>query len=440
MFELSDVLQGTNGRLVGGAASATFERVAIDSRHVTTGDLFAAFRGERQDGHRFVRQALDRGAGGALVDRLPTGQALRDLAHYWRKKHHLTAIGITGSVGKTSTKELIGDILAQRFSVLRTPANLNTEIGVPLALMQLDATHEVAALEMAMTDIGDIRALARLAEPQIGVVTNVQPSHLERLGTIERIAEAKSELVQELPATGVALLNADDERVRAMASATTARVVTYGLSNDADIVASEVESRGLQGFTFLVRYQDQQLAAEAALPGAHFGHAALAAIAVAKELGFTLREAVGALKGVERGGRVQVVDGVHGATILDDCYNANPASMLAALELLKQTEGRHVAVLGDMLELGSFEVEGHRLVGKSAAKVADWMITVGERARLIADEARGSGLDGKIESLDSTADAVERLRAGLRRGDFVLVKGSHSMHLEEVVNAIRAVA
>ena len=215
MFELNDVLEGTHGRLVAGNPAATLNRVAIDSRQVEPGDLFAAFRGERQDGHAYVLQALERGACAALVDRLPggepwttsdwrgspivlcsdTGQALRELAHYWRMKHAVTVIGVTGSVGKTSTKELIADVLAQRFSVLRTPANLNTEIGVPLALMQLDS-HRTAVVEMAMTDIGDVRALARLAEPSIGVVTNVQPSHLERLGTIERIAEAKSELVQ----------------------------------------------------------------------------------------------------------------------------------------------------------------------------------------------------------------------------------------------------
>lgn len=461
MFDLVDVLMGTRGRLVAGRDAAMFSGVAIDSRLTPAGELFVAFKGEKVDGHKFVADALDRGAAGALVDHLPdsepwassdwsgppvvlcedTRKGLPDLAHHWRKKHELTVIGVTGSVGKTSTKELIADVLAQRFTALRTPANLNTDIGVPLALMQLGDEHQVAVLEMAMNDVGDIRRLARLAEPNIGIVTNVQPSHLERLGTIDRIAEAKSELVEELPRDGAAVLNIDDERVRAMAQRTNARVVTYGLSPDADVSGRDVRSRGLGGIDFTAQYDGRQLPARAALPGAHFVHAALAAIAVAIQLGFTFAEAVEAVERVQRGGRVVVAPGLSGSTILDDCYNANPASMLAALDLLEQMDGRRVAVLADMLELGSFEVEGHRQVGQRAASVVDWLLTVGERARIIADEARASGLgDTSIESFDRNSAAVERLRRGLRRGDFVLVKGSHGMQLDEVVDAIRAAA
>ena len=461
MFDLGDVLVGTRGRQVAGREAATFRGVAIDSRSARPHDLFAAFRGEKADGHRFVLDALERGAAGALVDRLPddvpwsssswtgapivlsanTGEALLDLAHHWRRTRDVTVVGVTGSVGKTSTKELVADMLAQRFAVLRTPTNLNTDIGVPLALMQLDEQHRVAVLEMAMTDIGDIRRLARLSEPRIGVVTNVQPSHLERLGTIERIAEAKSELVQELPADGLAVLNADDDRVRAMAQQSHARVVTYGLSDTADVVGRDIRSHGLLGIDFVVGCEGQELGAHAALPGAHFVHAALAAIAVALQMGFSLEDAVAALGRVERGGRVVVAEGVHGSTILDDCYNANPASMLAALDLLREMEGRRVAVLADMLELGSFEVEGHRMVGERAAAIVDWLITVGQRAQIIASEARGAGLDAKsIESFDNNAAAVERLQRGLQRGDFVLVKGSHGMRLDEVVSAIRTAA
>jgi UDP-N-acetylmuramoyl-tripeptide--D-alanyl-D-alanine ligase len=461
MFDLADVLEATKGRLVAGRRSATFRAVAIDSRQVAPGDLFAAFRGERQDGHSFVAQAVERGATGAIVDRLPeselwarsewngapivlcedTGQALQDLAHRWRQKHEVTVIGVTGSVGKTSTKELIANMLAQRFSVLRTPANLNTEIGIPLALMQLEPAHDVAVLEMGMNDVGDIRRLARLAEPRMGVVTNVQPSHLERLGTIERIAEAKSELVQELPSDGVAVLNADDQRVRSMAEQAASRVVAYGLSPNADVSGRDVRSLGLEGIEFTAVYADQELTARAALPGAHFVHAALAAIAVALELGFTFADAVGALAAVERGGRIVVAEGLSGSTILDDSYNANPASMLAALDLLQQMRGRRIAVLADMLELGSFEVEGHRMVGQRAAAVANRLITIGERARTIADEAWRAGLSAhSIESVENNSAAVNLLGRELARGDFVLIKGSHAMHLDEVVNAIRATA
>jgi UDP-N-acetylmuramoyl-tripeptide--D-alanyl-D-alanine ligase len=461
MFDLNDVLTGTRGQLVAGRQSAGFEGIAIDSRAVSPGDLFVAFRGHQQDGHEFVLQALDRGANGALVDHLPdgapwasaawtggpivccdaTGPGLQDLAHYWRTRHDITVIGVTGSVGKTSTKELIADVLSQRYSVLRTPANLNTDIGVPLSLMQLDHHYRVAVLEMAMNDVGDIRRLARIAEPELGIVTNVQPSHLERLGTIERIAEAKSELVQELPANGVAVLNADDPRVLAMSEATRARVVSYGTSQTADVAGSDVQSRGLAGIDFKVRYRDRQLSAHAALPGAHFVHAALAAIAIAMQMGFSFDDAVASLDRVERGGRVVVTHGLNGSTILDDCYNANPASMLAALDLLHELDGRRVAVLADMLELGSFEAEGHRLVGQRAAAVVDWLVAIGDRAKIIADEARSAGLAAhSVETFHDNAAAIERLQHELRRGDVVLVKGSHGMQLDEVVNAIRTVA
>ncbi len=461
MFDLVDVLMGTQGRLVAGRDAATFSGVAIDSRVASAGELFVAFKGEKLDGHRFVADALSRGAAGGLVDHLPDGEpwassdwsgppivlcddtkdGLPDLAHHWRTKHELTVIGVTGSVGKTSTKELIADVLAQRLTTLRTPANLNTDIGVPLALMQLGDEHQVAVLEMAMNDVGDIRRLARLAAPSIGVVTNVQPSHLERLGTMQRIANAKSELVAELPRDGAAILNFDDARVLAMAHRTNARVVTFGLSPDADVSGRDLRSKGLGGIDFTVQHDGRQLPVHAALPGAHFAHAVVAAIAVAIQLGFTFEEAVEAVGRVERGGRVVVAEGLDGSTILDDCYNANPASMLAALDLLAQMQGRRVAVLADMLELGSFEVEGHRQVGQRAASVVDWLLTVGERARIIADEARANGLrPTSIESFDHNAAAVERLREGLRHGDFVLVKGSHGMQLDQVVNAIRAAA
>jgi UDP-N-acetylmuramoyl-tripeptide--D-alanyl-D-alanine ligase len=236
MFTLTDVLVATGGQRIAGGDQATFASVANDSRSVSSGDLFVAFRGQTHDGHQYVAQALRAGAAGALVEYVPPGletsagsagppivlcrstyDALEDLARYWRRRHGTPIVGVTGSVGKTTTKELIAGVLSARFSVLRSQANYNTEIGLPMTLMQLDAHHGVGVLEMGMYQIGDIRRLARIAEPQVGIVTVVHPNHLERLGTIERIALAKRELIEELPASGLALLNADDERVRAMA-------------------------------------------------------------------------------------------------------------------------------------------------------------------------------------------------------------------------------
>jgi UDP-N-acetylmuramoyl-tripeptide--D-alanyl-D-alanine ligase len=459
LFTLAHVLAGTNGRLVGGSPAAAFSSVCIDSRTVTPGALFVACRGAQQDGHTFVGEALERGAAGALVSRLPNGEpwcvpalaggavvlvpdtltALQDLARWWRRQHAVPVIGVTGSVGKTTTKEVIAQVLSQDRAVLGSRGNLNTEYGLPMCLMELGAEHATVVLEMGMHALGDIRCLADVAEPNIGVVTNVQPVHLERLGTIERIADAKAELVEALPATGLAVLNADDARVAAMAARTPAHAFTYGFASTADIWADDVNASGLSGVAFTAHCDGERVRAKTNLLGAHSVYAALAAVAVATHLGVAFAEAVSRLERVEQGVRQVVVPGISGSTIVDDSYNASPSSVLAALDLLERTPGRRVAVLGDMLELGSYETEGHRLVGRRAAEVADWLLTVGPRAREIAATARAQGMSPEtIETFDRDEDAAGRLTAGLQPGDVVLVKGSRSMHLDRVVDAIRS--
>lgn len=459
MFHLADVLEGTGGRLVTGNTEARFTGVCIDSRVTTPGALFVACPGERVDGHAFVTEALQRGAAGALVSRVSTGEpwslhswdggavvlvrdtraALRALARYWRSRHSTSVIGVTGSVGKTTTKEVIASVLAQDRPVLRSRANLNTELGLPMCLMELDFSHRAAVLEMGMHALGEIRRLTEVADPEVGVVTNVQPVHLERLGTIERIAEAKAELVESLPPTGAAVLNADDPRVVAMSCRTPARCLTYGLTPSADVWADDVASRGISGVSFTVHHRGASAHVQTPLLGVHSVYAGLAAVCVALWMGVPFHDAVGRLAHVDQQLRQVVVQGIAGAKIIDDTYNASPGSVLAALDLLAQTPGRHIAVLGDMLELGSFEQEGHAIVGRRAAEVADWLLALGPRARGIAAAARASGmLPEAVEWLSRDDEAIERLRAGLREGDIVLVKGSRSMRLDRVVEAIRA--
>jgi UDP-N-acetylmuramoyl-tripeptide--D-alanyl-D-alanine ligase len=432
--------------------------VSVDSRAASEGSLFVAFRGERQDGHDYISDALDRGAAGALVARQrqealwnsPAWQggsvvlvpdtlaALQQLARYWRRHHAATVIGVTGSVGKTTTKEVIAEVLAQDRPVLRSRANLNTEFGLPMCLMDLDRSHQAVVLEMGMYGPGDIRCLAQVAEPEIGIVTNVQPVHLERLGTIERIADAKAELVESLPPTGLAVLNRDDPHVNVMDRRTSAGTLTYGLAPGADFWADEITSNGLQGVSFTVHHAGASAQVATSLIGAHSVYAALAAVVVATHLGVPFVEAVERLGAVEQQIRQVVVPGIAGSTIMDDSYNASPASMLAALDVLAQTPGRHVAVLGDMLELGSYESEGHAVVGRRAAEVADWLVTVGPRARGIAEAARLHGVRAEaLAILASEDEASQLLRTGLREGDVVLVKGSRSMRLDRVVSAIR---
>jgi UDP-N-acetylmuramoyl-tripeptide--D-alanyl-D-alanine ligase len=445
------------------AAEVRFSRVVIDSRQVVPGALFVALRGQKHDAHAFVAQALASGAAGAVVEQVPpdcawaldpladgpplvvvpsTITALGDMARFALDQHPgLEVIGITGSLGKTTTKEVVASVLSCRRSVLKSEGNLNSEIGLPVTVLNgLNRPHEIAVLEMGMYNVGDIRLLAQLARPRIGVVTAVQPIHLERVGTLERIQQAKQELVEELPEGGVAVLNSDDPRVAQMASATRARVVRYGVAPDADVRAEAIQSQGLRGVEFDLLAQGKRRHVRLPLLGAHSVHAALAATAVALEEGLTLSETAEALHELTPVLRLLIVEGINGSRVVDDSYNASPESVLAALNLLKELPGRRkIAVLGDMLELGSEEEPAHRRVGSRAALVLDRLITLGERSKITAEEARRGGLSAEqVVEASSHDQIVEQLRSWLRPGDDVLVKGSLSMGMSAVVRGIRA--
>jgi UDP-N-acetylmuramoyl-tripeptide--D-alanyl-D-alanine ligase len=347
-------------------------------------------------------------------------------------------IGITGSVGKSSTKELAWAVLRQRFNTLKSPGNLNNEIGLPLTLLHLDQSHERVVLEMGTYDLGEIRTLCAIAAPQVGVVTNVGPTHLERLKTVERIAQAKAELVQALPPDGVAILNQDDPYVRAMARQTQARVFTYGLTPEADLWADDIVSEGLEGIHFVLHYQGEALHTKVPLLGHHSVHTALRATAVGVVEGMTWHEIFSGLQDSSVQLRLVSVPGSNGSTLLDDTYNASPTSTIAALNLLDDLSGRKIAVLGDMAELGDYEEEGHRKVGCRAADTVDLLVAVGRRARLIAEEAQACGLAPEaITQVDSNDEAIAYLRRVTQAGDIVLVKGSRSMAMEDIVGALQ---
>jgi UDP-N-acetylmuramoyl-tripeptide--D-alanyl-D-alanine ligase len=397
--------------------------------------------------------ALEPDADGPPLIVVPSApDALARMARFALDQHPaLDVVGITGSLGKTTTKEVVAGVLAAHRRVLKTEGNLNSEIGLPMtvlnglddpALTGLNRAPEIAVLEMAMYQLEDIRLLARLAKPRIGVVTTVLPIHLERIGTIERIQQAKQELVEELPPNGVAVLNADDPRVDQMASATSARVVRYGIAETADVRAlgDSIDSRGLRGVEFDLQHAGEGCHVHLPLLGAHSVHAALAATAVALEEGFSLTEAAEALQRLSPTLRLLVIDGVNGSRIVDDSYNASPESVLAALNLLKELPGRRkIGVLGDMLELGDEERPSHERVGNRAAAILDLLIAYGPRSKTTADEARRAGLGAEqVFEPQSHTEIVALLRAQLRPGDDVLVKGSLAMGMSTVVRGIRA--
>ncbi len=434
--------------------------------------MFVALPGERTDGHDYIEQAFKRGAVIALVqrdltDRLPvldirsglqpeainkiqgpfciwvenTLKALQQVARFWRRKLTLRVVGITGSVGKSTTKELVAEVLSQRYRTLKNVGNLNNEIGLPLTLLSLTEGHERAVLEMGFYVPGEIAFLCDLAQPQIGVITNVSAVHAERAGSIEAIARGKAELIQVLPSApvGVAILNYDDPLVREMASQTKARVFFYGLDSGADLWADGIESLGLEGIRFRLHYRGEILHLRVPMIGRHSVHTALRAAAVGLVDNLTWQEIVDGLHTSTTQLRLMIVRAENGAMILDDSYNSSPKSTLAALNLLDELEGRKVAVLGDMLELGPYEEQGHVLVGVRASEVVNELVTVGERGRIIANAALKAGLPASAtKDFSNTQEAIEYLRERLNDQDVVLVKGSHAMRMDLIVAALEA--
>ncbi len=452
MIRASD-LSGSLGSLLldtVGEPPAGFRRAVVDSREVRRGDLFVALPGEHRDGHDFVADALDRGAAGVVVRRAPQElpertvayvvedclKALQRIAAGHRAALPVKVIGVTGSVGKTTTKEIAAFVLGKRYRLVKNEANYNNEIGLPLTLLKLTPRHERAVLEMGMYAPGEIRLLCELARPEIGLVTNVGPVHLERMGSIEAIAAAKAELVEALPSDGFAVLNGDDRRGRAMAKRTKARVVYFGTSDGCDVRGSDLESKGLEGISFTLEYGGERLRVRTRLPGRHLLLNALGATAVALLDGMSLGEVAQALAAARVPLRLHVHRGRNDSTILDDTYNASPASMMAALELLADLPGRRIAVLGDMRELGAEEQEGHRLVGREAARVAQVIYAVGDLGHLIGEEAKRAGHPA-VSLWPSKEEAARRLASELRVGDVVLLKASRAMALETILPELK---
>ena len=459
-IRLDELLSAVGGRLQGPTSVSGITGASVDSRRITPGSCYVALVGERVDGHRFVADAVRAGAAAALVSRpveLPPNLdaaivqvpdplvALGELAAWWRSRHAVRVVGITGSTGKTIAKEITADVLARTLTTLRNEGNLNSETGLPMTLLQLDATHEAAVLEMSMYTLGEIAWLAQIARPEVGVVLAVHPTHLERAGSIERIAQAKSELPAALPADGLAILNADDAAVAAMAGVTRAPVRTFGLGASADVRATDVVSHGLAGteFTLVAPWGERRI--RSATPGRHLVPHALAAAIVAERLGVPLDEVEAALgAGSHAAHRMSVTEAASGATLVDDTYNASPVSVTAALEFLAETPiaagRRRVAVLGDMLELGPDEERLHREIGARAASVADAIVAVGRRGRWIAEAARAAGHAGvtEVDDADDAAAALERDVAP-GPGDVVLLKGSRGIGLDRAVELLAAV-
>ncbi|AZR73040.1 hypothetical protein BBF96_06290 [Anoxybacter fermentans] len=448
----AELCRAVNGNLISGIFG-DFKGVSIDSRKIESGQLFFAIIGERLDGHQFVESALKKGGAGAVVDRemdisLKEGQfiikvedttkALQKLAHYYRKKFDLKVVGITGSVGKTTTKDMIAAVLSEKYNTLKTEGNLNNYYGLPLTLFQLKSEHEALVVEMGMSRLKEIELLAKLAEPEFGVVTNVGYSHLEYLKTLDNVAKGKQELIKNLIGKRVAILNADDPRVYKM-SELTDKVIFFGMGEEADYRAVKVKEKGLNGMEIVLKAENQKIPIQIPLPGKHNVYNALAAIATGRALGVSFSQIQeGLLKFRPSKMRMNILKLSQGLTVLDDSYNANPDSMRASLKVLADCSGRKIAILGDMLELGEFAGEAHREIGRFAAELGiDLLLIKGDYSKIVAEGALKAGFNAdQVFIFENNKEMANQLLDMVQPGDTVLVKGSRGMAMEEIVKAL----
>ena len=453
---LENIAKACAGKLIGIGEEhkgKTATCVVIDSRKVEEGGIFIATKGERVDGHDFISQVAEKGALGVVCEKKPTDckipyilvedsfVALKQIAEYYRQQLTIPVVGITGSVGKTSTKEMIAGVLSQGFCVLKTEGNFNNEVGLPLTLLRIRDEHEVAVVEMGISDFGEMHRLSKMARPDICVMTNIGQCHLENLGTREGILKAKSEIFDFMNPEGHIFVNGDDDMLVTIKEKGSHAPVHFGMNAANEVFASDVMNRGLLGSQALIHIGTEAFPVEIPLPGAHMVYNALAAAAVGKCLGLNKEQIKQGIAKVEAvGGRSHVM-ALPTYTVIDDCYNANPVSMKAAIDLLTMAIGRKVALLGDMFELGEKECELHKEVGAYAAdKGIDVIVCTGTLSKHMyegACETKSAVLTAaqrqEVYYFETRDEMLKELQGILKPGDSILVKASHGMHFEEVV-------
>jgi UDP-N-acetylmuramoyl-tripeptide--D-alanyl-D-alanine ligase len=453
-FSDDQILQATGAERLQHGPRSSYGAVCTDTRQLSQGCLFVALVGERFDAHQFLADAVKNGAVGLVVQKgkipgpLPEGcavflventlTALGALGRFHRERFKIPVGAVTGSNGKTTTKELVASILEMRGPSLRTAGNLNNEVGVPLTLFGLEPRHVAAIIEMGMNHKGEIARLAQIAKPDAGLITVVQPAHLEGLGSIEGVAEAKGELFHNLPPHGIAVVNADDPLIVQQAVSSKAKTLTFGRADSSDVRLTAVEPNGKSGLSITVRENGRDWPIALRLIGEHNAMNATGAFALALALGYKPEECVRGLEAAQGyARRLQIYDAPNGVTVVDDCYNANPASMYAALDALTvlAAEGRAVAVLGDMLELGKDELREHVELGRRASDAAQLLAFFGPRSKG-GHEVAAKKLGKGSAHFEEIAPLIEWLKPQLKDGDVVLVKGSRGMKLERAVDAL----
>ena len=424
--------------------------IAIDSRKIQNDWLFAATVGERVDGHSFIESCYEKGVLCCLGEKAPicedhsyiqvasTFQALKDIAEYYRSTLEIPVVGITGSVGKTSTKEMISSVLGVKFNTLKTAGNFNNEVGLPLTVFNIRETHEAAVLEMGISDFGEMHRLSKIARPNICVITNIGLCHLEFLGDRDGVLRAKSEIFDFAAEGAKAIVNGDDDKLHTLKSREDLDVTLFGMDSSNDIYAKQVKNLGLDGLQCVISTPAGEFSAHIHIPGMHMVYNALAGTSVGLALGLTLEEIKAGIESAQTiSGRNNIIH-TEKYTIMDDCYNANPVSMKASLDVLSTALGRKVAILGDMGELGADELALHYTVGEHAAqKQIDLLLCVGTLSEEIVKGAKAVNPEINAEVFTTKEELLEKLPELLVDGDSILIKASHFMQFEKIVNALQ---
>lgn len=451
---VNDILRATGGEIAiksSNIAGLEFDSIITDSRKVKEGGLFIPLVGENFDGHDYIKPAIAHGAAASLTERQPDGdergtiirvkdtkKALGDIARYYKKKYPVPVVSITGSVGKTTTKDLIYAVLAEHYNTHKTPNNFNNDIGVPLTVFGIETEHEMAVIEMGMNHFGEIAYLADIVKPDIAVITNIGMSHIENLGSQEGILKAKLEITSGFTDRNTLYVNGDDKLLKTVQS-DVYKIVRFGLDSSNDVYAKDIVNKGLDGIEFTVVSDMGEFRAEVAQPGVHNVYNALAAVCAGMHFGVTEEECKAGLKNCKYTSQRLEVINHKGIEIINDCYNSSPDSVRAALKVQQLSlKPRRIAVLGDVLEMGEFAAAAHYELGKDAAEAGlDMLITAGENAARIAEGARANGFTN-VRAYETTDDACKEIAGIVKDGDSVLVKASHGMHFEKITEALRS--
>lgn len=447
---INDILSATGGKLVCGSADTEFSEITTDSRKAAEGVLFIPLVGEKFDGHEFINAAFDMGAAAVLTQKNiepllgktiirvdDTFKALADIARYYKAKYNVPTVAITGSVGKTTTKDMIHAVLSTRYNTLKTAGNFNNEIGLPLTVFRLEKEHQTAVLEMGMSHFGEIERLAAIARPDVAVITNIGMSHIENLGSREGIFKAKMEVTKLFDTHNVLIVNGDDEFLSTTKGKGSYNVIYYGTTNpENDVYAKDIVNKGVDGTEFTAVTDEGEYRVEVKVAGEHNVYNALAAICVGRQFNIPMEKILDGIKNFKLTAMRMSVEETDGMTIINDCYNASPDSIRAALKVLGSIKGkRRVAILGDVLEMGGFAPKAHYELGQNVFENAQALITAGENAEFIAKGAAECGMK-EVYSFKKTLEACNFAKKFVQPDDAVLIKASRGMHFEEIYEAL----